>query len=105
MTDRNEMTHEAIELELYLVNSSEYYNQIKAIRANLNKKQVRGVYQQSLARKAWMHVVNRAAKGYAKEFDKAENWFKIFTPVCRREVARSMAIDFEDSLEFGVVYN
>lgn len=106
MTDRNEMTHEAVELELYLENSSEYYNQIKAIRQNLNNKALRGSYSKELAPKAWIYVVDRAAKGYVREFCSSNTrWHDIFTPACRRQVARNMAEQFEQSVEFGRIWN
>lgn len=89
--------HAANELELYIDNDEPLYRQWQAIVKNLWKFRKKGTYSSSRAADGFMHLVDPAAKKYAKEFDSPKNWNTIFTVPTRRAVAESYAKSFEDN--------
>lgn len=56
------------ELELYINNTSELYNQFKSIIKNIQRKIASNKYDHSLAPKLWGYWVEVGAKSYIKEF-------------------------------------
>ena len=73
----------AEELVLYADNTSELYGRKKAIMANLRKKHDAGKYDKTRAVDLWMYFAEDAAKRYAREFDSASQWSKLFPPKAR----------------------
>ncbi len=95
----------ASELELYVDNDDRFsphgHGQGRAISANLWKKWKKGTYDSTQAPKAWSYVVESAAKAYAKEFDSASNWSRMFNPATRDIVSRNLAKQWEDEARGG----
>jgi hypothetical protein len=82
----------ADELLIYLDNDEPIYRMKKLIANNLLKKIARGVYDERRAAAAWMPLVERAAKQYAKEYASSEReWSTVFTPATRDFVAKEIA--------------
>lgn len=92
--------HAATELKLYIENDAQLYRQRKQpIELNLSKKWKKGTYDEALAAKVYMYLVDDGAKKYAKEF--GGTWNKTFTPATRREVARQFAEEFTIEARLG----
>lgn len=56
------------ELTSYVDNDRSLYDQKEAVRTALTRKVCKGVFSKPLAAKGFRHVVDRAAKMYAREF-------------------------------------
>ena len=92
----------AVELEFYAKNEARLYNRFQAIQKNLVNKMARGVYDSNLAVKAFMYVVDDAAKMYVQDFGgQGASWHEMFTKPIREEVARSFVAEFEAEAELG----
>lgn len=88
---------EVRELQLYLENDSEIYNKrLLPIYKNLEKKQVKGVYDSKKATKLYGYAVNDGAKKYTKEFGSSNN---IFSSADKKEVAKRMEKENRDDLK------
>ncbi len=87
----------AEELVLYADNTSELYGRKKAIMANLRKKHDAGKYDKTRAVDLWMYFAEDAAKRYAREFDSASQWSKLFPPKVRKLAATKWARWFESN--------
>jgi hypothetical protein len=85
------------ELELYTENDADLYRQMRQpIELNLQKKKSKGIYDKEKARKAFLNLVNVAARKYTEEFSaKGDKPSSIFKMADRREVARRFEEDFE----------
>jgi hypothetical protein len=59
--------HAATELDLYIENESQLYNQKKSILANLKRKKAKGIYDPAKAAKLWEYWVAEGARRYTKE--------------------------------------
>ena len=82
----------ADELLLYLDNESDIYKMKGYVADQLLKKIERDVYNHSYAPKAWVSVVEYAAKKYAKEFATSpRDWSTMFAPATRDLVAKELA--------------
>lgn len=79
---------EAHELELWLDNTYELYQQKESIILNVARKIKRGVYDPSLAPKLWRYLVDAGAQDYAKKI--ADPSFRFSTKV-RQAVAEEYA--------------
>jgi hypothetical protein len=88
-TDDDEIL--ADELLLFLDNELPLYRQKQSIATNLVRKIKNGTYDHKLAPKLWGYVVERAAKMYAKEFDNARVWHKLFPVSLRNIVSKELA--------------
>lgn len=87
------------ELVLYIDNTSSLMgpgSHGHAIRANLERKVKKGTYRAELAPKAWLHLVDRAAKQYAAEFPGVR-----FAPADRRAAAEQLARAWEREADVG----
>lgn len=89
------------ELALYMDNEYSIYNQKKSIIANLMRKMKSGKYDPTLAPKLWAYWVESGAKAYAKEFDSASNWSKMFPKPLRDSLAAELAKDEEEKIKNG----
>lgn len=90
--------HAVRELEIYADNTRNvYFQNIMPTVENLRKKRERGLYDRTLAVKAWMYVANAAAKAYAAEFcERGAAWHKVFPASVRRVVADRMERHYYD---------
>ena len=93
--------HAARELELFTENEQSFYNQMYLpIIKNLTKKKNKGVYDSELAVKAFMHLVDEAAKKYVREFGATgERVRDVFNRATREQVAREFRDKFESEYE------
>lgn len=89
---------DAHELELYIENTESIYKRMFVpICTNLIKKMQNKSYDSNLATKAFMNLVDEAAKGYAKEHgDKGAKWNDMFPMPMRKQVATKLKSEFED---------
>lgn len=84
------------ELVLYTDNDSALYRQrAESIRKNLAQKKAKGIYDHTLAVKAFMYLADAGAKKYAREFATAAEWNRIFPTSVRKAAARKWAKEFE----------
>lgn len=98
--------HAATELSLYIDNDGDLYRQMTVpILKNLANKKAQGKYNHALAIKAFMYLADAGAKKYAKEFDSAGNWYRIFNVPTRKEVAKDAAHAFEAEWKAGSYRN
>lgn len=61
------MSPEAVELDIHIHNDFALWKMHESVEAALAKKIVRGDYNPDLAVKAWLNLVDRAARSYAKD--------------------------------------
>jgi hypothetical protein len=88
--------HAQTELDLYAENTSELYNQKKAILANLQRKAKKGTYDHTKAAKLWMYWVDAASKRYRKEFGGSPETFNKAT---REALAKELADRYRNGEE------
>lgn len=93
--------HAAQDLELFLDNESSLYKLKSSIAKNLLKKKRSGKYNETLAPQAWSYLIEAAAKAYAKEFDSASNWNKLFPKPLRDALAKEYAQTMSNELDNG----
>lgn len=82
------MSPEAVELDIHIHNDFQLWKQHEAVESNLAKKIVKGVYNPELAIKAWLGLVDRAARSYAKDNAMSSGAFD-------RNLRRELATEFE----------
>ena len=61
------MSPEAVELDIHIHNDFQLWKHHEAIEATLAKKIVKGDYNPDLAIKAWVRLVDMAARSYARD--------------------------------------
>lgn len=89
---------EAAELKLYAENDGDLYRQmLRPIQKNLCAKRKKGTFDESKAPKAFLNFANVAARKYCKELSCSKVWNKEFTMTARREMARTMARQFQNT--------
>jgi hypothetical protein len=94
--------HAATELRLYIDNDADLHRQqATSIYKNLATKKARGEYKHDLAVKLFGYLVESGAKKYAKEFDDASRWHKLFDVPTRRAVAEELTKTFEAEYKLG----
>lgn len=92
----------AYELELYIDNEGQLYNQqYLPILKNLSKKMAKGKYDQKLAVKLWMYLVDAGAKKYHKEFNGMGKWNDMFNKATRLVVAKELEKTNREGVEDG----
>jgi len=90
------------ELLIYVENDGVLYERMKLpIVRNLLKKMKKGTYDPSLAPKAWLPLLEVAAKKYAKEFGVGSDWSISFSAATRRQAAQEMAAHEETRMRNG----
>lgn len=90
------------ELLLYANNDGELYDRLKLpIIRNLLKKMKKGTYNPSLAPKAWLPLLEQAAKRYSKDYSDGSDWSRIFSAATRRHAAQEMAVEEETRMRNG----
>lgn len=95
----NEMSDEATELELFLVNDWNSYRHLQDCISNLERKVARGTYDNERALKIFKYPVETAAKEYAKGY--GTPWHVMFPVAVRREVERSLFNEYRE--DYGMV--
>ena len=78
------MSPEAVELDIHIHNDFALWKMHEAVEATLAKKIVRGDYNPELAIKAWLNLVDRAARSYARD-NRMQS--RAFNQNLRRELA------------------
>jgi len=81
----------ADELLIFLDNEPDFYKRKLAIAEMLTKRVAKDTYNQLLGARAWMPIVEDAARRYAKEYAIEREWNKIFVPATRDLVAKWLA--------------
>jgi hypothetical protein len=86
------------ELELYVDNTRSLYDQkVKIFWKSMAAKVARKRYDHEKAVYGFLHLADRAAKQYAKEF--GGTWHTMFPKPERMEVARTLRDEFEDMVQ------
>lgn len=94
----------AAELMLYLVNTSELYgpNSIgQNVEVNLAKKWRAGKFDEELAVKGYMYLVDASAKSYVKEHAPGTRWSDMFNVPTRTLVAQELVQTFVTEAKLG----
>lgn len=96
----------ADDLVLYIEHTSDLSpdgprGQGRDVLLNALRKWKKGTYDPDLAVKLFEHLVEVAAKRYAKEFASEREWSTIFTPATRREAAQQLETRFREAVGFG----
>ena len=95
----------ARELELYIDNEGQLYNsQYLPILKNLSKKMAKGQYDQKLAVKLWMYLVDAGAKKYFKDIAGGTGpgkWNDMFNKATRLVVAQELEKTNREGIEDG----
>lgn len=93
------LSAEMDELQLYIDNDYQLYkSQFIPILKNYTKKMMKGVYDRKMAAKGFMHLLDRGARQYVKEFgspgDKVQT---MFPKKDREKLAMQYAMQFEEA--------
>ena len=92
--------HMVTELYLFITNDSNLNRQmIQSLIKNYRKKLAKGSYDETLAIKGFMNVVNAGIKAYAKEFSVGER-LKV-SKADRQEVAKKLSTFYRDEIMHG----
>lgn len=94
-------TDEAHELWLYASSTGTVWAQAEALFRSYERRMARGQYDPALAVKGLEHVATAAARGYSREFSTGRDWPTMFPVAVRREVAATLARDFESEIAAG----
>jgi hypothetical protein len=94
-----QITTEARELVLFATNDSTMYEQALVVMKNHAKKLKVGKYDADKALSSWKALADVAAKKYAKDFDSAANWNRIFSVEDRTQAAAEFLSYYQEQLE------
>jgi len=97
MTTRDVDHHVMHELELYIENTSELYNQKKSIIANIVRRKQKGTYDPRPAPKLWLYWVDAGARMYVKEF--GGSVATIFDKPTREALAEELARKYSKRID------
>ena len=91
------------ELDSYIMNNEDLYRRrFMPIIENLKRKIKRGIYDDKLAIKLWMYLVDDAAREYVKEFGTPDQDVKdMFPKETRLQVASKIADREKENIEQG----
>ena len=91
------------ELDLFIMNDEELYRRrFMPIIENLKRKMKKGIYDDKLAIKLWMYLVDDGAREYVKEFGSADQDVKdMFPKETRLKVAQIIADREKENIEKG----
>lgn len=90
------------ELKLYAVNDRTLYEQARYICKNLARKQVKGIYDNEKAIKAFYNLANAVTKKYHKDFySKADmiEWYQIANTATRRQLAVELLDYYSEDIQ------
>lgn len=92
----------ARELEIFLPNHEPIYRQLQAVFKNLVKKFKKKMYDKAKAVKAWLNVVDNAAKMYVKEYGtRGDKWSDMFNKPTRLLAAQTIADEYDEMIQDG----
>ena len=91
------------ELDLFIMNDEDLYRQQFMPKIlNLRKKMKKGIYDDELAIKLWMYLVDNAARKYVQEFGTPDQDVKdMFPKETRLKVAQIIANREKENIERG----
>ena len=91
------------ELDLFIMNDEDLYRRrFMPIIENLKRKMKRGIYDDKLAIKLWMYLIDDAAREYVKEFGSPDQDVKdMFPKETRLKVAQIIADREKENIEKG----
>ena len=91
------------ELDSYLMNNEELYRRrFMPIIENLKRKMKKGIYDDKLAIKLWMYLVDDGAREYVKEFgDPSQDVKDMFPKETRLKVAEIISLREKENIEKG----
>ena len=91
------------ELDSYIMNNEELYRRrFMPIIENLRRKMNKGIYDDKLAIKLWMYLVDNAARKYVQEFGTPDQDVKdMFPKETRLQVAQIIADREKENIEQG----
>ena len=91
------------ELDSYIMNNEDLYRRrFMPIIENLKRKMKRGIYDDKLAIKLWMYLIDDAAREYVKEFGSPDQDVKdMFPKETRLQVASKIADREKENIEQG----
>lgn len=89
--------HNSEELLLFMDNDSEIYHKYEQMLKIYSKKMKKGSFYDKFGIKGFMHLVNSAAKKYAREMD--ETWNEAFPIHVREEVAKELNDRFKQQFK------
>ena len=91
------------ELDSYIMNNEDLYRRrFMPIIENLKRKMKRGIYDDKLAIKLWMYLIDDAAREYVKEFGSPDQDVKdMFPKETRLQVAQNIADREKENIEQG----
>lgn len=89
--------HAKTELDLYMENTSELYNQKLSILKNISRRLKNGTYDHSLAPKLWLYWVKSGAQRYQKEFGSGGS--PIFNTATKEALAQELADRYRNGEE------
>ena len=91
------------ELDSYIMNDEDLYRRrFMPIIENLKRKMKRGVYDDNLAIKLWMYLIDDAARKYVQEFGSPDQDVKdMFPKETRLQVAQVIADREKENIEQG----
>ena len=91
------------ELDLFIMNDEDLYRQQFMPKiSNLKRKMKKGIYDDKLAIKLWMYLVDNAARKYVQEFGTPDQDVKdMFPKETRLQVAQVIADREKENIEQG----
>ena len=91
------------ELDLFIMNDEDLYRQQFMPKIlNLRKKMKKGIYDDELAIKLWMYLIDDAAREYVKEFGTPDQDVKdMFPKETRLKVAEVISLREKENIEKG----
>ena len=91
------------ELDLFIMNDEDLYRRrFMPIIENLKRKMKKGIYDDKLAIKLWMYLVDDGAREYVKEFgDPSQDVKDMFPKETRLKVAQIIADREKENIEKG----
>ena len=91
------------ELDLFIMNDEDLYRRrFMPIIENLKRKMKKGIYDDKLAIKLWMYLVDDAAVKYVQEFGTPDQDVKdMFPKETRLQVAQNIADREKENIEQG----
>ena len=91
------------ELDLFIMNDEDLYRQQFMPKIiNLKRKMKKGIYNDELAIKLWMYLVDNAARKYVQEFGTPDQDVKdMFPKETRLQVAQIIADREKENIEQG----
>lgn len=93
--------HMAYELDGYIQNERRLHDAYMHIAKNLVNKMAQGKYDSTKSLKAWMHLVDRGAKEFHREFHYDVPWHVMANMATRKEVAGYLRKHFEAEAKLG----